>query len=698
MGNYSAWLSKNKGDGARARWMSGSGKRFFTIDFDSQLFYYSHTADRKKISNPVRFKEVLHAEQLPQPAQTPKNANEFSFGFSVRTPSRTYDLFTITYLDAKHWVDALMAGRDIANGMAPVNNTSAEALQNGMKAPQSSSTSSLSTAADGSCSSASSEHDRDFFHYGGYSAGSAGAAPARGPQPWQPPVTQPPVARSAQPWQPPVAQSPAAYSGHGTPYNGAGSGGLGGAPSGGYGSSSAANAPASAPSRPTQSGLLMPVAFEAPEATPEEIDPFAALDALEEMAGPVIEQTPFNPSAASQKNIQGALLREARAMLTNKSAKPSAAAAEALQRLKNPAPRETLGDVVAEDVPAAQAPKAVEAPIAPLSQNVLPDGWSEHVDPNSGNVYFHCAATGETTWTRPVPAPAPVPAPVQCRRAAPAPAAVQAAITKHNPSAQSWDSDDDADSPKKDLLANQAMTQFAPAPLAMTPQRQQAAAIKTSGRAQRSKAASQQAPTTLSADDSGWDSDDGVQQAAPAHLHHQLSAGAQLGVEASDWDSDDDASAVQSSKARVAMTPMQPLSTCGAPMQPTQAFVAAKTRPAAASSTQSSGNDLDDLLGEVLDTTASVRRDGSASHGLVPGFHCTKCDFQVLRINNNIWGDAVEYMFFRNNYPNVQKLRPQTVPRKDCCAYCCQCSWKSAESAAPLADVAEGLRWRSVAF
>lgn len=39
----------------------------------------------------------------------------------------------------------------------------------------------------------------------------------------------------------------------------------------------------------------------------------------------------------------------------------------------------------------------------------LPDGWSEHVDPTTAKSFYHCAATGETSWVRPVPAPSPVP-------------------------------------------------------------------------------------------------------------------------------------------------------------------------------------------------------------------------------------------------------------------------------------------------
>jgi hypothetical protein len=38
----------------------------------------------------------------------------------------------------------------------------------------------------------------------------------------------------------------------------------------------------------------------------------------------------------------------------------------------------------------------------------LPEGWSEHFDPNSGQYYYHNSADGFTTWDRPIPEPSDV--------------------------------------------------------------------------------------------------------------------------------------------------------------------------------------------------------------------------------------------------------------------------------------------------
>lgn len=75
------------------------------------------------------------------------------------------------------------------------------------------------------------------------------------------------------------------------------------------------------------------------------------------------------------------------------------------------------------------------------------------------------------------------------------------------------------------------------------------------------------------------------------------------------------------------------------------------------------------------------------------------CDFQVLRIEDHVWANNgdVAYMFLRNNYPNVLKLRAQLETRGGCAAFCCQCSSRSGDTDADLADLADGLRWKQLA-
>lgn len=56
---------------------------------------------------------------------------------------------------------------------------------------------------------------------------------------------------------------------------------------------------------------------------------------------------------------------------------------------------------------------------------------------------------------------------------------------------------------------------------------------------------------------------------------------------------------------------------------------------------------------------------------------CTACDFDVVIIQDSIWRDDSDYLFFRNNTPNVIKLKAQIISQKGSIAYCCQCSWQS---------------------
>lgn len=150
--------------------------------------------------------------------------------------------------------------------------------------------------------------------------------------------------------------------------------------------------------------------------------------------------------------------------------------------------------------------------------------------------------------------------------------------------------------------------------------------------------------------------------------------------------------------------PVEEDDACGAPSRPTgNNFVAARPKPAAETAVAEAGADgsANDFLSDLLNTdtsapSASIPFKGSSNHGFVPDFHCTGCDHQVMRIENNIWKGDVPYMFLRNNYPNVMRLREHLKSQQGCSAYCCQCSSRAGDTGAALEDIAEGLRWRVV--
>ena len=56
---------------------------------------------------------------------------------------------------------------------------------------------------------------------------------------------------------------------------------------------------------------------------------------------------------------------------------------------------------------------------------------------------------------------------------------------------------------------------------------------------------------------------------------------------------------------------------------------------------------------------------------------CSQCNFKVLFFYDHIWDPSIDYMFFRNNMPNVDKLSTKLVYNDGSTAYCCQCQWHS---------------------
>lgn len=57
--------------------------------------------------------------------------------------------------------------------------------------------------------------------------------------------------------------------------------------------------------------------------------------------------------------------------------------------------------------------------------------------------------------------------------------------------------------------------------------------------------------------------------------------------------------------------------------------------------------------------------------------HCLNCDHIVLRCPNHKWNNDCDYLFFRLNVPNYEKLSKKLSFDSDYCAYACQCQWIS---------------------
>jgi hypothetical protein len=109
-GSHSGWLTKQKSDSAKAKWLSGSARRYFTIDFDNRTFSYARGEDQK-IERSIPFSEIINAEQMTESRRRGLFGADDAdfFGFAVRTCDRDIRLYAPTYADANLWVEALNA-------------------------------------------------------------------------------------------------------------------------------------------------------------------------------------------------------------------------------------------------------------------------------------------------------------------------------------------------------------------------------------------------------------------------------------------------------------------------------------------------------------------------------------------------------------------------------------------------------------
>jgi len=56
---------------------------------------------------------------------------------------------------------------------------------------------------------------------------------------------------------------------------------------------------------------------------------------------------------------------------------------------------------------------------------------------------------------------------------------------------------------------------------------------------------------------------------------------------------------------------------------------------------------------------------------------CTSCDFKVLQVDDHVWSKDTNYLFLRNNMPDLHRLSSNLLYEKGYRAYACQCSWRS---------------------
>jgi len=135
-GQLSAWLLKKKSGTSKLR-MRQYNKRFFTLDFDSRVFFYSHAEGSRKVSSVIRFSDIMDV-QMPERGgrsstrsadsvdQVEKRPSMFRRSFTLGSsnakdgaeqahhfvtvvvrPSKTMELLCSSQMEAEQWKEAL---------------------------------------------------------------------------------------------------------------------------------------------------------------------------------------------------------------------------------------------------------------------------------------------------------------------------------------------------------------------------------------------------------------------------------------------------------------------------------------------------------------------------------------------------------------------------------------------------------------
>jgi len=649
-GFYSSWLTKVKQDGAKAKWLSSSCRRYFTIDFNTQSFYYSHAQDQSKQCHPIPFREILEAQQLPQ--RTDNGPGRNNFGFMVRTKDKHLELYTTTYSDAQQWVDALNAAVTISQGEVQKTSPSSygatpdHAEVSAMNRWTSNSVSDMSTTADGLSSS---------------SAGSTATRRQRAPD-------QMPLLAD------PIFSAPPAYA---TPLV----------------------APVASPT---------PLVNAAPAAEPA--DPFAALSALEELAGPA-------PAAAPAANaMSGEMLREARRVIMQSGGGNGAVAAEARAKLQSWQQQQQQQQLQQQQQQQQQQQAQQEVQLQQQQQQqqqLLQAQQEEQLQQQQQQILYQ-QQQQQLEQQRQQAQLLEQQQQMHQQQHMQQQQQPQLLVQQQQEYAQHQLPPQHFAQP----VQQHGQSQTAEAAQPMPPQRSAGGSWDTAACSSSQAAAAAAAAAAVAAQSRKFPGiAPPVGMAAPYEQDSRTATSHPRAQGGNEWDQQPQAQYLQhqqqpasyfaQSSQPQAQYPEQTTNHqpavedkyVGAPVPPSSVFEIVRRRhnhQAPAEAVVASGFDeIDDLVGEVLAAGAEPAPKAPGSE-LMDGFLCTACDHEVLRIDGHIWRTDVEYMFFRNTYPNAQKLRKRMAPQRGCSGYCCQCSWKAAEDGAELLDIAEGLRWRVI--
>jgi len=163
------WILKRKTASSRTKLLGDSNKRFFTLDFENQNFFYAHSESSKTVSLPIPFAEIVSVEAIPNgetkevPEQVPAKSGRFSMpkfpkmasrnakgnhGILVYGKEKKMELLFNSEAEVSKWLVALQQAQRM--GMAKKNGESDSELKSTVAGSSGSSGSGASTPHNGS--------------------------------------------------------------------------------------------------------------------------------------------------------------------------------------------------------------------------------------------------------------------------------------------------------------------------------------------------------------------------------------------------------------------------------------------------------------------------------------------------------------------------------------------------------------------
>merc|ERR1719174_2170633 len=108
------WVWKRKSEGSTSRFLNQFNKRYFTVDFNKEQFFYSNSPEQKKVSLPYSFYDLLsvYAVSAPEAGRSVLGRMGMSSGPStehgicVQTRQKEFELYFMNAADATRWLQA----------------------------------------------------------------------------------------------------------------------------------------------------------------------------------------------------------------------------------------------------------------------------------------------------------------------------------------------------------------------------------------------------------------------------------------------------------------------------------------------------------------------------------------------------------------------------------------------------------------